>query len=393
MTIDVERARSLTPGCQQVVHLNNAGASLMPTPVLDTVVGHLRREATIGGYEAAGEANERLEAVYASVAALLGAQPDEIALVENATRAWDMAFYALSFQPGDRILTGRAEYASNVIALLQTARRSGAEVVVIDDDEHGQISVDGLAGAVDGRTKLIAVTHVPTNGGLVNPAEAVGRLARDAGVLYLLDACQSAGQRPLDVTALGCDVLAGTGRKFLRGPRGTGFLYVRRELIEQLEPPFLDLHAADWVSPDRYEIRADARRFETWERNVAGVLGLGAAVDHALGWGLDAIAERVTALADQLRTALAGISGVVVHDKGIDRCGIVTFTVAGLGAAEVQHRLAEQAINTSVSPVAYAQLDLPARNLPDLVRASVHYFNTTDELDRAVAAVATLAAT
>ncbi len=369
-----------------MAHLNNAGAALPPTQVTDAVIGHLRLEAEMGGYEAAAAAAEQVEHTYTAIARLLGCAVDEVAVVENATRAWDMAFYGMAFAPGDRILTARAEYASNVIAFLQVAARTGAIVEVVEDDESGQLSVADLrrrlADTSRGPVKLIAMTHVPTQGGLVNPAEEVGAATREAGVPFLLDACQSVGQMPVDVERIGCDLLSATGRKFLRGPRGTGFLYVRRGLLGRLEPPFLDLHAATWTAPDRYEIRPDARRFENWETNYAGKIGLGVAVDYALTWGLEAIEERVTALADRLRSALQELDGVTVHDQGRRRCGIVTFTIAGVPAQEVQQRLAGRGVNVSVSLVDYARLDLSRRGLPDLVRASVHYYNTEDDLDR-----------
>ena len=269
MSLDVVQARQQTPGCEGVTHFNNAGAALMPSPVLEAVVAHLRLEAEIGGYEAAERSGEAVERVYDATAELLGCHREEIAVVESATRAWDMAFYAMRFDPGDRILTARAEYASNFIAFLQVAKKTGASVEVVPDDDTGQLSVEALRGMMDERVKLVAVTHVPTNGGLVNPAVEIGQVTRDAGALYLLDACQSVGQMPLDVEEIGCDVLSATGRKYLRGPRGTGFLYVRRGLIEELEPPFLDLHAAKWVAKDRYEVRPDARRFEDYEANYA----------------------------------------------------------------------------------------------------------------------------
>jgi cysteine desulfurase / selenocysteine lyase len=391
MAFDVARARRDTPGASRVAHLNNAGAALPPAQVTEAVIAHLRLEAEIGGYEAAAAAAERSESVYSAIARLIGCAADEIAVVENATRAWDMAFYAMSFQPGDRILTAHAEYASNVIAFLQVAARTGAVVEVVADDGHGQLSVADLrrrlAGDGTGPVRLIAMTHVPTQGGLVNPAEEVGAAAREHGVPFLLDACQSAGQLAIDVGRIGCDFLSATGRKFLRGPRGTGFLYVRRGMLPRLEPPFLDLHAATWTAPDRYEIRGDARRFESWETSYAGKIGLAVAVEYALGWGLDAIEARVTVLAERLREQLRAAGGVRVHDQGQRRCAIVTFTVDGVPAQEVQRQLAARGVNTSVSPAAYARLDLPRRGLPDLVRASVHYYNDDADLGRLIDAL------
>lgn len=384
MPFDLERARRETPGCAHVLHLNNAGAALMPRPVLDATIGRLMLEARIGGYEAADRERAATERVYGAAATLLGCAPDEIAFVENATRAWDLAFYAVPLGPGDRILTAMAEYASNYIAFLQVARRTGAVVEPVPNDETGQLSVDALRAMIDDRVKLIAMTHVPTNGGLVNPAAAVGRVAREAGVLYLLDACQSVGQLPIDVGAIGCDLLSTTGRKYLRGPRGTGLLYARRGVLERLEPPFLDLHAATWVAPDRYEVRPDARRFENWEMNYAGKIGLGVAIDYALGWGLDAINARVLALAARLRADLATIPGVTVRDQGAERCGIVTFSLDGPGAktpAEVQRALAARRIN--VTTASLTPLDRAAGRVEaGLVRASVHYYNAEGELDR-----------
>jgi cysteine desulfurase / selenocysteine lyase len=389
--IDLARARADTPGCASVAHFNNAGASLPPRPVIDAVVGHLEREAQIGGYEAEAEAHERLEAVYDELAALLGCDRDEVAVVENATRAWDMAFYALRFGEGDRILCARAEYESNVIAFLQVAQRTGARVEYVPNDEHGQVSLDALREAIDERVKLIAITHVPSNGGLVNPVDEIGAIARSAGITYLVDGCQALGQLPIDVERIGCDMFSATGRKYLRGPRATGLLYVRRELIGDLEPPLLDLHAARWVADDRYEIRPDAKRFENWEQYVAGKLGLGAAARYARAWGLEAIAERVGALAARLREGLAGVDGANVHDLGLRKCGIVSLSVDGLTSTEVKDALAERAINVSVNPGHYTLFDMEARGLPDLVRASVHYYNSEDEVDAFVDAVAAIA--
>jgi cysteine desulfurase / selenocysteine lyase len=382
MPFDLQRARQDTPGCEHVLHFNNAGASLMPRPVLEATIAHLQLEAQMGGYEAADRADDAIEHVYNAVARLIGCSRDEIAIIENATRAWDMAFYSIPFKPGDRILTAMAEYASNYIAYLQVTRKTGATVEVIPNDAHGQISVEALRKIIDDRVKLIAITHVPTNGGLVNPVVEVGKVAREHGILYLVDACQSVGQMPIDVNQIGCDMLSATGRKYLRGPRGTGFLYVRRSVLENLEPPMLDLHAAEWVANDRYEIRPDGRRFETWETNYAGKIGLGVAVDYALEWGVDATWRRIKSLAYKVRTQLSPLPGVIVRDRGVTQCGIVTFSVEDKDPDEIANMLSKHNINVSVTSRSSTLLDMKARGLDNLVRASVHYYNTDEEVER-----------
>ena len=243
---------------------------------------------------------------------------------------------------------------------------------------------------LDDRVRLIAINHVPTNSGLINPAADVGRVARAHGVPYLLDACQSVGQMPVDVDGIGCDILSATSRKFLRGPRGAGFLYVRRSMLERLEPVTLDLHGARWVASDRYETVPDARRFELWERSPALVLGMGRAAAYAMDVGLDDVWERVSRLACLLRASLSSIPGVTVHDIGSVRGAIVTFTVDGHGADAVKAALRGRSINVSIVTPGAARFDMEARDLPDLVRASVHYFNTEDEIARLVDVVAGL---
>ena len=382
MPFDLQRARQDTPGCDHVLHFNNAGASLMPRPVLESTIAHLQLEAQIGGYEAAERANDAIEHVYDAAAALIGCSRDEIAIIENATRAWDMAFYSIPFKPGDRILTAMAEYASNYIAFLQVTRKTGATVEVIPNDTHGQISLEALRKAIDDRVKLIAITHVPTNGGLVNPVMEVGKVAREHGILYLVDACQSVGQMPIDVNQIGCDMLSATGRKYLRGPRGTGFLFVRNSVLERLEPPMLDLHAAEWVANDRYEIRSDARRFENWETNYAGKIGLGVAIDYALQWDVDITWRRIKSLAYKLRTQLSPLPGVIVRDRGVTQCGIVTFSVEDKNPDEIVSTLSKDNINVSVTRRNSTLFDMDARGLDSLVRASVHYYNSEEEVER-----------
>ena len=388
--VDVDKLRELTPGCANRVHLNNAGAALLAQPTLDAMVGHLHREAEIGGYEAAAAARDEIAAVYAAVAELVGGAPDEIAFFDNATHAWNAAFYSVPLGPGDRILTGRAEYGSNVLAYLQVAKRTGAEVVVVPNDESGQLDTAALADLIDERTRLIGISHVPTSGGLVNPAAEIGRIAREAGVLYLLDATQSVGQFPIDVEEIGCDLLSATGRKFLRGPRGTAFLWVRSAALERLDPYVAEIRSAVWDGGRDFTWADGARRFESWENSYVNLLGLGAALRQALDLGVDAIAERTLGLGGQLRDRLDALPGVSTYDLGTTRCAIVTAKVDGVPTADVVSALARAGVNATATVAAHTQFDTEVRDVHPLVRLSPHYYNTEAELDRAVEVMASL---
>lgn len=382
--MDLSRIRADTPATARRAYLHNAGAALMPRQVVAALKDHIDLEAEIGGYAAFRREIDRCEAVYASVARLVGAGAEEVALVENATVAWQMAFYSLGFAPGERILTAEAEYAANYVAFLQMAKRTGAVIDVVPSDATGELDLAALARMIDGRVKLIAITWVPTNGGLANPAAAVGRIARAHGIPYLLDACQAVGQMVVDVADLQCDMLSATGRKFLRGPRGTGFLYVRRDFLERMEPPVIDHYAAPWVARGRYELRPDARRFENWENNYAARLGLGAAVDYALDIGIEAIEARCRLLSGRLRRGLAAIDGVTVLDLGRDPSAIVSFNIDGIAAREVVRKALEAGIVIGASEPESTRIDSETRKLADTVRASPHYYNTEEEVDRLI---------
>lgn len=387
----VEELRADTPACLSLTHLNNAGTALSPSPVVDTVLDYLRLEQEIGGYEAEIAVSEKMEEVYGSVARLIGANASEIAIAQNATRAWDMLFYGIPLEPNDKILTCRNEYASNYMAFLQRQRSTGAEIVVLDNDPSGAVCPDSLKQHLCDRTKIVAINHIPTNGGVIQPAEALGEILEDHPAFYLLDACQSVGQVPLDVGKLRCDGLTATSRKYLRGPRGIGFLYLRQERLPLVEPPFIDLHAATWTSPSEYTFRPDARRFETYEVFVAGKLGLGRAAEYALALDGDWAYERLASLARMARAKLSQLDRVSVHDLGEHRGGIVTFLVEGISPEQIREALQRQKINIWTCTVRSARLDMEARNLEILARASFHYYNTEEEVDRLVDAVRELA--
>jgi selenocysteine lyase/cysteine desulfurase len=386
---DLLRWRADTPATLEVAHLNNAGAALMPRPVVDAIREHLELEARLGGYEAADVAAGAVDATYGAVARLLGAEPHNVALVENATVAFQQALSAVPFRPGDVILTTRNDYVSNQIQFLSLERRLGVEVIRAPDRPEGGVDAHAMAGLVHRRRpRLVAVTHVPTSSGLVQDVQAVGVACRERGVLYLVDACQSVGQMPVDVRALGCDFLSATARKFLRGPRGAGFLFVSdRALDAGLEPLFPDLRGADWVAADVYQPAPDARRFENWEFAYALVLGLGAAVRYALEVGLDVARARARALADRTRAGLAELRGVRVLDRGQELCAIVTVHVEGWSGDALVTTLRAEGIHTSAVTRASAVLDLDDKGVESVLRISPHYYNSHDEVDALLDAV------
>src|SRR5438477_6494729 len=386
--VELDRWRRDTPGCRERIHLNNAGAGLMPRPVLDALTNHLAREATIGGYEAADEAEPLVRETYALVAQLVGAAPRNIALVENATVAFSQALSAFDFRPGDRIVTTRTDYPSNQLMYLSLAQRAGVETVRADDLPEGGVDAESVRRlARDPRTRLVALSWVPTNSGLVQGARAVGEVCAELGVPYVVDACQAVGQMAVDVNALRCDFLAATGRKFLRGPRGIGFLYVSDRMLERgAFPLLLDMRGADWTDPDAFRLADGARRFENWEFAYALIVGLGAAARYALATGRLGY-ERAWRLAALLRERLDAVPEGRVLDRGRERCAIVTLDVRGQDAAELELRLRERGVNTSSANRMSGVLDMDEKRAATALRFSPHYYNTEEEIDAAVAAL------
>ena len=378
--IDVSRLRSETPGVDTVMHLNNAGASLMPRPVIEAIVAYLEHEAAYGGYETHAALSDHIDAAYAGVAELLGVEPSTISLADNATRAWDMAFYGMHWSPGDRILTTTSEYASNLSAFLDVRDRLGVRVETVPDTDTGELDVEALERMIDDRVALIAVNHMPTNGGLVNPVADIGAVAAARGVPFLLDACQTVGQIPIDIEAIGCTMLSATSRKYLRGPRGVGFLYVAPDMVDRLRPPFVELETAD-VHPETIALRSDRRRFETWEKNYAAIAGFGVAVRYALDVGVEAMWERIQMLAEHVRRSIGDVPRASVRDLGQRRGGIVTVELAGVDAFAVSDALRTRSINVSVTTTGSAPIDMDRRGIDEMLRVSVHAFNTTDEID------------
>lgn len=384
--MDIGSLRKNTPGVENVIHFNNAGAALPSKATLEAQLDYLSEEALWGGYETGRKFQDQLLEFYSQSAALLNAEPSEMAYVDSATTGWQRAFFSVPYQQGDEIITSESAYESNYISYLQAQKRFGIKIVITPSTADGEVNVAELDKRITARTKLVAITHIPTSGGLVNPAEAVGEVAEKHGIPYLLDACQSVGQYPVDVKKIRCTFLSSTGRKFLRAPRGTGLLYVSKQYLH-LNPFSLDLFGAQWLSETTYKTRQDSRKFETWECNLANKLGMIVALKELNDLKTSNVWERIVFLANHLRKELEKVPGISVHDQGRVKSGIVTFTSDQKTAVQIQLELQNRNINTSVTAQSGTLLNLQKRNLDQMVRASIHYYNTLDEIDQFIIAL------
>ena len=382
MDIDVEQVRADTPACLEQAFLDAAGSALPSVQVVDTVIAHLRREAEVGGYVAMFEAEERIKACSVSLGRLVGLPASNIAIQTSATDAWMRGLQAIPLERSDRILTTRAEYGSNMLPMLQLSGQLGVSVEIIPDGPDGAADPSALGELLDDRVKVVAITHASSQNGRLVDAAAIGAQLRavNSQAWYLLDACQSVGQVPVDVPGIGCDVLAATGRKFLRGPRGTGFLALSGRALAKLNPAYPDMFGSTWLGGESYESNPDASRFQTFEMSYAGLLGLGVAADHALGIGLPAIRERIGYLAQTLRSLLDEVPGVRVLDVGTEKTGIVVFATSDEDAGTRAAELRSQGI--TVVPVSRPTNpnDYDSYQSACVLRASPHIYNTEADL-------------
>ncbi|MEW6343955.1 MAG: aminotransferase class V-fold PLP-dependent enzyme [Paraburkholderia sp.] len=379
----VQALRAQTPGTQHITHFNHAGSSLPSAATLEAIRAHLWREATMGPMEAGVAARAQTENARALAAQLFNAQPMEIALTDGNSQGWGGAFAALgTWQPGDRILVARHEWGGNLATMRLTAGRAGASIETIPSDSSGAVDPEALEAMLDERVRLIALTWMPANGGLINPAAAIGRIARRHGIAYFIDAAQAVGQMPIDVTELGCDILSGVGRKALRGPRGTGLLYVRQAFLERLTPAFVDTHTAPLDAGGEPVLRTDAARLEPSEAAPALRCGLASALQEALEIGVENIRARIDAVAQTVRAELAQIDGVTLLDQGRERSGLVSFSVAGHEPAALQRALAARGVTIGSNGVSYTPLDMNARGLTQIARVSVSYLTTEEEIGK-----------
>lgn len=392
---EIETFRNITEGCKNVIHLNNAGASLMPNIVTQSVIDHIRLEAQIGGYEAAALRADAVHQFYVQAGQLLNCKPVNIAFTSSATDSYTRALSSIPFQQGDVILTDNDDFISNQIQFLSCQKRFGLKLVRIKNAPEGGVDLSDLEQQLTKlKPRLLAITHIPTNSGLVQPvkqiAEIYSRYSNHHAdrTWYILDACQSVGQMKLDVQELKCDFLSVTARKFLRGPRGTGFLYVSDKALHYgLEPLFIDMRGAEWIEKDIYKPKADAMRYEDWEFAYALVLGTRHAIEYCMQVGEEKIWQQVKLLSTYMRDELAALDGVRLLDRGPEVGALVTFHVEKSDPKFLVSELLKRKINVVPSYRNFAVIDFDEKQVQWAIRASPHYFNTQEEIGLFVSAV------
>lgn len=380
--MNLEAIRKDTPGCQSKIHFNNAGASLPPLPVTEAIRNYILFESTTGGYEAADIKKTEVQEFYISVAKLINTEENNIAFTSSATNSFSLAISSIPFERGDTVLIANEDYISNQIAFLSLQERFGIKLIRAKSLSTGGVDLNDMEELINKHhPKLVSLTHVPTNTGLIQPVEIVGKMCNSKEILYLVDACQSAGQIPLDVKKIGCDFLTATMRKFLRGPRGAGFLYVSDRVLEKkLTPLFVDMRGAEWTGPDTYEVRMTSKRFEEWELPYALVVGSKEAINYALNIGVENINARNKVLCNLLKNKLHSIK-LKALDIGQDQSSIITIEMPGKHPNEVLQYLRALNINTSTAHRSNAQIDFKSKKVDWALRISPHYFNTEDEID------------
>lgn len=383
MAEQLKKWRADTPGCKHRIHLNNAGAALMPKPVIDAVQNHLELEAKIGGYEAADVVAGSIADSYRYVGNLIGTKPGNIAMVENATVATSQSLSVFDFKRSDTIITTNVDYASNQIMLLSLSERFGVKIIRAKDHAAGGVDPGSVRHLIrKHHPRLVLMSWVPTHSGLIQDAHAVGAICREANVPFLLDACQAVGQIPIDVNVLNCDFLAATSRKFLRGPRGVGFLFVSDRMLERNPRPlFPDTHGARWTRPDQYQLEPGAKRFENWEFSYALLLGMGAAARYACDIGVETCGKRAFELAEYTRDKLKSVPGARLLFQGLNKCAIVSLTIKGRDPDDLVNQLRKENINTSSASHTAGVIDMPAKKANSILRISPHYYNTVEEID------------
>ncbi len=381
--IDIQKIRKDTLYCEDKLFLSSAGCSLPPKSMFEKMHAYNRLEEEFGGYEIEARMASERNSFYEETAKLINCKPENISFQYSASEGFSRALSAISFKENDVILTTDDDYISNFIAFISLKKRFGIRIARCKNTETGELDlVDFEQRIVIEKPVLVAITHVPTNSGLVQPVAEVGTLCKKYNILYLLDACQAVGQLVVDVQKIGCDFLNATGRKFLRGPRTSGFLFISDNVLNLgLEPLFIDRRGASWTATENYEVQKSALRFEPMERGVE-IIGLAEAVRYANEIGIQNIENYNKIIGEKLRENLSQIPNIQLLDKGSVQSNIITFNVKNKTLPEVDSYLRANKIYFSQSLKSFAIIDFTKKGVDWAIRFSPHYFNTLNEMDK-----------
>ena len=387
--MNIELLRSETPGCRTKLHFNNAGCSLHPLPVVNAVRTYLEEESLTGGYEYAAIKAHELDEFYHSAARLFHCKPENIAFTTSSTDSYIKALSSIPFKAGDIILTSINDYVSNQIQFLSLQKRFGVQIIRAKNTESGEVDVNSVAELIKKHHPvLVAITHVPNNTGMIQPVEEIGDLCFEHDVIYIVDACQSSGQLNVDTTKIKCDFLTAATRKFMRGPRGGGILFVSdKMLMNAKEPMFIDMRGADWMEDNIYKPVADAKRFELTEMSYAIQMGASAAINYILNLGIDSIAERNAMLCSYARTKLSAIPTVRLLDLGKNLSAIISLTTENYNVFDLKSELIRRNINVGAAAKKFALMDFNQKHVDAALRISPHYYNTLEEIDLLVESI------
>lgn len=376
--IDVERVRSDTQVAQEVIYFNNARVSPYPRPAARAIRDFVEVEATGGWAEL--DATEIHRDTRAALARLLNSTEDNTILTTSATHAFNLIVNGLDWGPDQNVVMSDLAYRSIAIALLHLEARLGVQLRVAPSDEL-LIDPETLLALVDDKTRLVVVPQLATFSGVIQPVTRLAELLAETGALFAVNGTQALGQIPVDVQAIGSDFFFATSRKWLRGPRGLGVLNVKPGLIPRLLPTTVGHTAALWTGPGEYEIVASPDRFHAGDHPFALMKGLSASADYAMGVGVESIFERNLELGSYAREALRS-AGIKIHDDVHGQTGNIPLQVGERDPDDVVDHLRAHGVAACVIYEENNLLALRRMGARSLVRLSISYFNTKEEIDR-----------
>lgn len=367
------------------MYFNNAGAGLMSKGTYETLTNHMEIEMNVGAYKAAAIKSDAVNNFYLLAAKLLNAgSKDEIAFIDSASRGWNLIIYGLDIKESDVIVTLSSEYGTNLLTIYDIAKRTHCGIKVIQCDNEGNFSLDDVDQALQSGGTILAVSHVAAQGSIVNPVVELGILAQKYDAIYIVDGCQAVGQIKVDVQQINCCAYVTAGRKWLRGPRGTGILYVRRNA--PIRTPQIDLASADLVFDELgtvvdVKVRDDAKQFELWEKSTSSLLGLANAIQEYMDYGIDTAEQEICAKANYIRSFVVSNQHLALVGSENSSTGVVGFYIKDPKQEKKVKELIEKE-NFIISYVCDWDCPtfFPQNGVQYIFRISPHYYTSNDDI-------------